>query len=155
MRYHLCQDSFWKVVKTAKTSDSKDKCSVCFWHHCTFCTFVGPGKLSHWYVDIVGYLQINGFQVICKNNFGGKFKSMDFVNWVTCTKSFSTKVYFTYRKLKIWISPSNLTHSSANERHCLLFHFNDATLKWKSKQCFSLADGWVKLEGLIQIFSLR
>ena len=35
MRYHLCQDSFWKVVKTAKTSDSKDKCSVCFWHHCT------------------------------------------------------------------------------------------------------------------------
>ena len=34
MRYHLCQDSFWKVVKTAKTSDSKDKCSVCFLHHC-------------------------------------------------------------------------------------------------------------------------
>ena len=65
------------------------------------------------------------------------------------------KVYFTYRKLKIWISPSNLTHSSANERHCLLFHFNNATLKWKSKQSFSLADGWVRLEGLIQIFSLR
>ena len=42
------------------------------------------------------------------------------------------KVYFTYRMLKFWISPSNLTHSSANERQCLLFH---------------LADEWVRLEG--------
>ena len=65
------------------------------------------------------------------------------------------KVYFTYRKLKIWISPSNLTHPSANEKHCLLFHFNVASLKWKSKQCLSLADEWVRLEGVIQILSLR
>ena len=40
MRYHLCQDSFWKVVKTAKTSDSKDCRKISFGHHCISFFFI-------------------------------------------------------------------------------------------------------------------
>ena len=45
MRYHLCQDSFWKVVKTAKTSDSKDCRKISFGHHCTS---RGQAWTFHW-----------------------------------------------------------------------------------------------------------
>ena len=42
MKYHLCQDSLWKVVETAKTSDSKDCRKISFGHHCSLMMLIFP-----------------------------------------------------------------------------------------------------------------